>query len=814
MKEWLYETGIHVYRLVRTVQHKVPGIEIVFILSGNTMIETGSLSYRFSEADILLITKCEHVRFIPILSEHENECLLFTLQIAQEYLHFAFGDNVPSFACNSIIGKQDFSNLRSILAEIIYKNLSTTTEKDKILFNFQLFRLFIELHKNFLETEEKPLADENEENKRKKALVDYIKKNFRYPISLEETAEHFSLTTQYFSRYFRKQFGINFHAYIKDYRLEGARKDLVLSDETVTAIAYDNGFPNLNSFLKALADATGQTPTEYRKNYRIINHASETSNYNNQNTEELTLLHKKLQIYIKNTDEIQQKEKLTITVNVLNGTIYKRPWEDVINLGFARDFLKTAFYDQINLIQKEMPFKYGRFQGLFEKSSFSTKESKQEYNFIQIERIIDFLYSVKLIPFIELGYKPHMIHGRHGEFVFFEDDGMKEMSVNEYEKFINKFIKHVTNRYGVQEVNKWCFEMMAPTGVWNDFHYTNAEIENYLEQFMKIRKVIKETAPIAKVGGPGFNLSVPEDLDMMVKFLDRLQEHNSSPDFFSFYAFSFSEIYSGFSPAKGGKLVLWSKEENSNRIAWAKKFIQSQNLSINNFFVTEWSLDFSCRNRLHDSLFNAAFILQNNIDAIGTVDVLAHWIASDLSAEYSDTNAILFGGAGLISRHGIRKPAFFAYNFLSRLGCSLLSKGKCYIVTERSENDYVAIIFNYKYISEQSRLRNDYQDLAQNQEEFLENKDKLAVSLHLTNTYHGTYKMCSHILNTHNGSIFDAWKRLCTVEDLSTSEASWLERTCIPDLQINILYENEDIIVECELEPNEIRLMEISLIRE
>jgi AraC-like DNA-binding protein len=73
-------------------------------------------------------------------------------------------------------------------------------------------------------------------------------------------AEHFSLSPEYFSRYFKKLFGVNFHAYLRRFRLEYALKDLAVTDKPITAAAYDNGFPNLTAFTKVVREKTGRHP--------------------------------------------------------------------------------------------------------------------------------------------------------------------------------------------------------------------------------------------------------------------------------------------------------------------------------------------------------------------------------------------------------------------------------------------------------------------------------------------------------------------------------------------------------------------------
>jgi AraC-like DNA-binding protein len=60
----------------------------------------------------------------------------------------------------------------------------------------------------------------------------------------------------------------NFAAFVNAHRIEAARvalADPAQATRTVAAIAYDLGFGSLGPFNRAFRDATGQTPTEYRR---------------------------------------------------------------------------------------------------------------------------------------------------------------------------------------------------------------------------------------------------------------------------------------------------------------------------------------------------------------------------------------------------------------------------------------------------------------------------------------------------------------------------------------------------------------------
>jgi AraC-like DNA-binding protein len=365
MERKLPETGVRIYRLAGPSRHSAPGLEVLFVLGGKVWVETGKDSYRLVEADVLLLSRQELIRIRP--DAGQEECLLFVLRAAPGFLSFAFGDAAPAFTYNSTIpGSQDCAMLRSLLAETACHGMAES-DGNELLFRSDLFRLLHELKRNFSEVEGK--KDEDDEKKRERMITAYINKNYREPLTLDKLAKKLALTPQYLSRYFKKFFGVNFHAYVNKIRLENALKDLVLSDATVTTIAYDNGFPNLSSFIKELRDHTGTSPTEYRKTHKISEQENDEDVTAVENGESDMAL-EKLRPYLRSEHTISfQKKTLTVEADADNGAPYQRPWEEVINLGFARDFTKAPFNNQISLLQNEAPFRYGRFQGLFGKST-------------------------------------------------------------------------------------------------------------------------------------------------------------------------------------------------------------------------------------------------------------------------------------------------------------------------------------------------------------------------------------------------------------------------------------------------------------
>jgi xylan 1,4-beta-xylosidase len=136
----------------------------------------------------------------------------------------------------------------------------------------------------------------------------------------------------------------------------------------------------------------------------------------------------------------------------------------------------------IRLIQDEAPFRYARFQGLLK--GFSSG-GNSEYRFAKIDRIIDLIYQVGLLPFIELGHKLMNIAKRSSTYVFDKYDERESLPNSEYENIIAHFLKHAINRYGTQEVSRWRFEYWFPPD--EQQNYRDEDINVHVRQFISIK---------------------------------------------------------------------------------------------------------------------------------------------------------------------------------------------------------------------------------------------------------------------------------------------------------------------------------------
>jgi two-component system response regulator YesN len=87
-------------------------------------------------------------------------------------------------------------------------------------------------------------------------------------ITLEEIASKINVTPEYLSGQFHRQTGVNFSAYIKDYRIKKAKELLLGTDLKLYAVAEKVGYQDAKYFCRVFKESTGTNPSDYRKTNR------------------------------------------------------------------------------------------------------------------------------------------------------------------------------------------------------------------------------------------------------------------------------------------------------------------------------------------------------------------------------------------------------------------------------------------------------------------------------------------------------------------------------------------------------------------
>src|SRR5690606_28200246 len=76
---------------------------------------------------------------------------------------------------------------------------------------------------------------------------------------------------------------------------------------------------------------------------------------------------------------------------------------------------------------------------------------------------------------------------------------------------------------------------------------------------------------------------------------------------------------------------------------------------------------------IHDSYHQAAYILEKLKQVGDAADSMSYWTFTDIFEEAGPRFTPFHGGFGLLNYQAIRKPAYYAYVFLNKMGETELS---------------------------------------------------------------------------------------------------------------------------------------------
>lgn len=95
--------------------------------------------------------------------------------------------------------------------------------------------------------------------------ISLIESSFASKLNQEDLAKNLGMTPEYFSYLFHKDTGETFSDYIRDYRINAAKKMMMDATIKLKDVAYGVGYSDTKYFSKVFHKVTGETPAEYMK---------------------------------------------------------------------------------------------------------------------------------------------------------------------------------------------------------------------------------------------------------------------------------------------------------------------------------------------------------------------------------------------------------------------------------------------------------------------------------------------------------------------------------------------------------------------
>jgi xylan 1,4-beta-xylosidase len=340
------------------------------------------------------------------------------------------------------------------------------------------------------------------------------------------------------------------------------------------------------------------------------------------------------------------------------------PMDRFYDLSIGSDYPGTLIRDdsmaQLKTVVDELGFRYIRFHAIFHDvlRTVRVENGKTVYDWTGIDKLYDGLLARRIKPFVELGFTPKALATSDSK-IFYWEGNTSHPDPAGWKDLVTAFITHLEQRYGLEEVRSWFFE------VWNepnlDGFWEGADQKAYFELYDLTANTIKAIDPALRVGGPSTAGAawVPE-------FLDHVAKSGAAVDFVTTHTYG---VESGFLDEKGvdDNKLSPSPDAIVGDVRRVREQISASRFPRLPLYFTEWSTSYSPRDLVHDSYISAPYILSKLKATKGLVQGMSYWTYSDLFEEPGPQLQPFEGGFGLMNPQGIRKSAYFAYKYLNAL---------------------------------------------------------------------------------------------------------------------------------------------------
>jgi xylan 1,4-beta-xylosidase len=370
--------------------------------------------------------------------------------------------------------------------------------------------------------------------------------------------------------------------------------------------------------------------------------------------------------------------------NAITGT-KSTVYRQCVGAGRVDDALRADWQQQLRTCKQEIGFEYLRCLGVLQDELAVYSEDAAGhpiYNWQYIDIAYDFLHSIGVRPFVEIGFMPQALasiktdpsalppdkrqNAKLAPAAFWwHADMSAPKSWRRWDDLITALVRHWTDRYGAAEVRQWYFE------VWNEADYPpfftpvneDTRYEEYFALYDHTARAIKSVDPAYCVGGPA--AAGPY---LAPEFVAYCAEHHTPVDFLSYHGYGIGKGPAATDPdGKPGVYLNPNLDAVADQLVGERTGIRQAGSLDLPVYVTAWNSSYVNYDHIHDSYFQAPYILEQ-LKRTESFASMVYWTFTDIFEAIGPPTTPFEGGFGLINLQGIKKPAYFAYQFLNQLG--------------------------------------------------------------------------------------------------------------------------------------------------
>ena len=466
----------------------------------------------------------------------------------------------------------------------------------------------------------------------------------------------------------------------------------------------------------------------------------------------------------------------------LNGPSHPFPhfWEEMFGSGRAILSLRESYRDDLRQVKKITDFRYVRFHGILDDEVGVYNEDASGspvYNFSYVDQIYDGLLANGVRPFVELSFMPQKLASANiFQGFWYKPNVSPPKTYDRWGSLVQQFAQHLVNRYGIDEVSKWYFE------VWNepnlDFWGGEPKEQTYFQLYGTAAKAIKRVNPRLRVGGPATAQAAWVD-----SFIQYAVRNNVPLDFVSSHVYGNDKSEDVF----GTHEIIPRTQMVCRAIAKVHRQILSSERPKIPLVWSEFNASYMNEPDVTDTDFMGPWLADTIRQCDGLVQMMSYWTFSDVFEEQGVVKKPFYGGFGLMAEDAIPKPSFNAFRLLHELGDTRITVDSSdALVTRRKDGRFAIAVWNLSLPKEEGEAKSVEMDLK---------------------GLSGSHTATIQVVDADYGSPLKAYAAMGSPTDPTRAQIETLRRAAL--LPPPALLPIRDGRIKCRLAPKALALIEI-----
>ncbi len=453
-----------------------------------------------------------------------------------------------------------------------------------------------------------------------------------------------------------------------------------------------------------------------------------------------------------------------------------KPMDRFFDLCVGADYTGTTGRPE-NLAQlktavDELGFRHVRFHDIFHDVYGTVKKNgdKLVFDFSGIDRLYDALLARGIKPFIELGFTPGVM--KTSELtIFYWKGNTSHPQPGPWMELIEAFARHLIERYGIEQVRQWPFE------VWNepnlDGFWEKADQSAYFALYANTARTLKKVDAGLRVGGPSTAGAawVPE-------LLAYAKANGVPVDFVTTHTYGVTEGYLD-EFGKSDRILATDPNSIIGDVRRNRQEIEASAFPGIPLYITEWSTSYNPRDKVHDSYISAPWILTKLVGTRGHAQAMSYWTYSDLFEEPGPPDRAFHGGFGLMTRDGLRKPAWFAYKYLNALRGNEVPSTDSQVLAAVDGGKTAVLVWDWQHPDQKTTSNGVFFAKP------VPNGPAPAVTLNLRNLATGSYRVQVRRTGHKTNDAYTAYLEMGAPKDLNAEQLAKLQALTSDKPEVN-----------------------------